>query len=301
MNAVAASRPVIFGEVLFDVFPEGQIALGGASFNVAWNLAGLGLDPLFISRIGTEKLGKAVIGAMRNQGLDTSGVQVDDKHPTGVVKVSLAGMEPTFSILPDQAYDFVDYGEAKKSLARSRPSIFYYGTLSMRSKVSNNSLFRLRHLVGNPSFVDVNLRSPWWNADWVDRAITGASWVKLNRGELVSVSDTMRSTGKVGDAALRMVERYGLDGVIVTLGAKGALVATGGETYSLEPQGIYGVVDSVGAGDAFSAVTIMGILKGWSYPLILERAVSFAGKVCQLRGATTMNRDFYKTVTNEWK
>ena len=51
-------KPVIFGEVLFDVFPEeGNMVLGGAPFNVAWNLQAMGLAPHLVSRIGRDELG----------------------------------------------------------------------------------------------------------------------------------------------------------------------------------------------------------------------------------------------------
>ncbi len=57
MNANPSSITV-FGEVLFDCFPNGKQVLGGAPFNVAWHLQALGDDPTFISQIGDDTLGK---------------------------------------------------------------------------------------------------------------------------------------------------------------------------------------------------------------------------------------------------
>ena len=76
-------RPLIFGEVLFDRFPDGSEVLGGAPFNVAWNLCGLGRAPLLMSRVGEDERGDRILGAMREFGMDCGGIQRDPEHPTG--------------------------------------------------------------------------------------------------------------------------------------------------------------------------------------------------------------------------
>lgn len=68
---------IIFGEVLFDCFPDGNVILGGAPFNVAWNLQAFGLSPLFISRIGDDSYGITIKEAMQNWGMDLRGLQLD--------------------------------------------------------------------------------------------------------------------------------------------------------------------------------------------------------------------------------
>ena len=103
---------VIFGEVLFDCFDD-EAVLGGAPFNVAWNLRGFGLDPVLISRVGADGRGEAVRTTMGSWGLDARGLQTDTGRPTGMVTITLEGGEPTFAILPDQAYDRIDAGEAE--------------------------------------------------------------------------------------------------------------------------------------------------------------------------------------------
>ena len=82
-------RPLIFGEVLFDHFPDGTAVLGGAPFNVAWHLHAFGLRPLMISRIGNDELGGRVQEAMQKWGMDCSGMQIRHcTHPTGTVQVT---------------------------------------------------------------------------------------------------------------------------------------------------------------------------------------------------------------------
>ena len=104
---MSRSGPVLFGEVLFDRFPSGDVVLGGAPFNVAWHLQAFGLAPLFLSRVGDDDLGREVLSAMRSWGMETFGVQVDSEHPTGAVEVRIADDEPSYEILPEQAYDYI--------------------------------------------------------------------------------------------------------------------------------------------------------------------------------------------------
>jgi fructokinase len=79
--------------------------MGGAPFNVAWHLAGLGAKPLHTSRIGHDPCGDAVLAGMRDWGMDVSGIQMDTQAPTGQVQIALTGTDHSFTILPDQAYD----------------------------------------------------------------------------------------------------------------------------------------------------------------------------------------------------
>ena len=106
-NLTHASPPMVFGEVLFDCFPDGREVLGGAPFNIAWNLQAFGLSPLFISRVGDDNLGCHIQKKMVSWGMDTRGLQLDQRHPTGKVQIELTEGEPRFTILPDQAYDYI--------------------------------------------------------------------------------------------------------------------------------------------------------------------------------------------------
>lgn len=105
-------RPLIFGEVLFDRFPDGSVVLGGAPFNVAWHLQAFGLAPLVISRVGRDALGGAVVAAMTGWGMDRRGVQFDATHPTGTVEVAFQAGEPHYAIVDRVAYDIIAAGDA---------------------------------------------------------------------------------------------------------------------------------------------------------------------------------------------
>ncbi|MCG5513215.1 carbohydrate kinase family protein [Ectothiorhodospira shaposhnikovii] len=289
---------MIFGEVLFDCFEDRSI-LGGAPFNVAWNLRGLGADPLFVGAVGDDELGRRVMQALNHWDMRPEGLQMDPGHPTGQVRVTLKGGEPRYDILPDQAYDHIDTALALAA-APARAGVLYHGSLALRDPVSRQALEALREQLSVPVFMDVNLRAPWWDRDTVQGWMAHAHWVKLNQDELTALSPAPDEPDLVVQARLTL-ERYGLSAVIVTRASEGAMVLTReGELHQRSAPPVTGLVDTVGAGDAFSAVTLTGILRGWDWETILTRAADFAAKVCTLHGATTEDRGFYQSSRQDW-
>nr|VFJ67430.1 MAG: fructokinase [Candidatus Kentron sp. FM]VFJ67580.1 MAG: fructokinase [Candidatus Kentron sp. FM]VFK16685.1 MAG: fructokinase [Candidatus Kentron sp. FM] len=295
---VLKGRPIILGEVLFDQFPGGESVLGGAPFNVAWHLKGFGADPLFISRVGEDDPGERVRKAMEDWGLDRAGLQRDAHHPTGTVRVTLDGGQPTFTIMPDQAYDHIDAPiTGSLPAAIGEGGLLYHGTLVLRTAGIRKTLETLLTGSGLPIFVDVNLRPPWWNESDMPAILRRARWVKVNDDELAIIS---RLSGCRTDDFMEMARcvrtAYDIHLLIVTRGGQGAVALDeSGEPFSVEPEDSDdGIIDTVGAGDAFSAVVIMGLLRGWSVPTMMQRAQRFAGRVCRLRGAVTVDSDFYR-------
>lgn len=292
---------MIFGEALFDVFPDGQSVLGGAPFNVAWNLKGLGLDPLFISRVGSDGRGEKVLSSMREWGMSVEGVQVDAERPTGVVEVSLNEGQPSFDIRPDQAYDFIAPGEALRVAREEGCGILYHGTLITRSGESRKTLETLRRSINSDIFVDVNLRPPWWSHETVRQALAGADWAKLNSDELFDILNNAEVEKADSEAAAERFRReFGLKGVVLTMGSEGAAMATADGFVRHKPVNVENLVDTVGAGDAFSAVTIMGLSLGWPVDTILKRAISFASEICGVRGATSSDHELYTKYARNW-
>jgi fructokinase len=286
-------RPLIFGEVLFDWFPDGSRVLGGAPFNVAWHLRALELNPLFVSRVGVDSAGEEILAAMRDWGMDLSGVQRDPDHPTGQVEVRLEAGQPSYAILPNQAYDYVAPPEGLADIA-----LIYHGSMALRRPTSRGTLLAIRGQSAAPVLVDVNLRNPWWDAKTVAGLLDGARWCKLNDIELASLS----GPGDPADAARRLLDRHGLQQVFVTLGASGALgLGADGTCERVAPASNVAVVDTVGAGDAFASVLIAGILQGWPIPVTLERAQELASAVCGLRGALPRETAFYRDLLMHWE
>jgi fructokinase len=295
-------RPIILGEVLFDVFPGDVAVLGGAPFNVAWHLKGFGLSPLLISRIGEDPRGERILSTMQTWGMDTAGIQIDPVHPTGVVRVALEEGQPQFTILPDQAYDFMDADAALTALEGQNCSLLYHGTLITRG-ASQATVQALRQTVPF-TFVDLNLRSPWWEIARVRNLLQGARWVKMNGDEMAEMvqpsqlADLAESSLEATAHALCLESGWEL--LALTLGVEGAWLLTAGETYRGKAVVVEALVDTVGAGDAFSAVTLLGLHRGWSLENTLSRALDFAAALCGMRGASPQDPGLYASYLEQW-
>ena len=290
-------RPIVFGEVLFDCFPDGSSALGGAPFNVAWHLQGFGLQPLFVSRIGDDVSGEQVRDIMQQWGMDISHLQRDAEHPTGQVAVTIADGQPSYAILPDQAYDFIE----TPVIAAADFSLVYHGSLITRSPTSRAALDQLCEYSRLPLFMDVNLRDPWWEQGAVMERVKQARWVKLNDEELDTLLRRTLARSEIQPAAEQLRAEAGLELLVVTLGADGAWILTAEGAQYGEPVRVDEIADTVGAGDAFSAVILLGLLSGWSVPLMLQRALQFAAQICRQRGATALDRSLYDEFIQRWR
>jgi len=296
MTDFSDQRPVIFGEALFDRFPDGSVVLGGAPFNVAWHLQAFGMAPLFISRVGNDALGRTIRDTMHAWEMDTSGLQLDSTHPTGSVDIRIKDGEPGFDIVDNQAYDFIDPA-AMPPLPDC--ALLYHGSLAVRNAESRRALQQLQQGRNLQRLVDVNLRPPWWQRETVISLLQGADWIKLNEAELALLAP---EAGTLQAQMQHLQECCGSELLIVTCGAAGAVVLTSGsEEFRVEPQGHSEVIDTVGAGDAFTSVMMMGLLRGWSLPLMLEHAQAFASAITGVRGATHNDPGFYQPFIENWE
>ena len=302
----------IFGEALIDRFPDGQQILGGAPFNVAWHLQAFDQRPCFISRVGRDATGDKIREAMLAWGMAVENLQTDPDHPTGTVQVTINNGEPSYEILADQAYDFI---AAQQSSDDRQFGVIYHGTLALRNRVSEQAL---RDLIGRPPrqfptglrhthhpgryqgkvFIDVNLRAPWWHKESVNQWLGKAQWAKLNDDELMQLAprqNTLQETMRL------FLTQHELDVLVVTCGSQGALaINQAGEMIEVVPTADLTVVDTVGAGDAFAAVLLLGMQHGWPLPLTMERAQSFASALVTQRGATVQDLSFYRPFIDAW-
>jgi len=291
---VKGGRLCIFGEVLFDHFPDGKHVLGGAPFNVAWHLQAFGQAPYFISRVGNDAEGETVRAAMREWGMDIDGLQTDTERPTGRVDISFVDGEPAYDIVEHCAYDSV-----ASSQLGVECRLLYHGSLALREPAPRQALKQLLQCGPEIVFVDVNLRPPWWQREQVLDMLHAAHWVKLSGDELVQLSPSAEASEPLAPGFLA---ECGLNGLVVTHGAQGAEVLTDtGEHIEVRPDSDVEIVDTVGAGDAFAAVMILGLARGWGLGVTLQRAQTFASRLVGNRGATVSDMVFYRPFIDEWK
>jgi len=295
MTDINHAVPVIFGEVLFDCFPDGNSVLGGAPFNVAWHLQAFGMSPVVVSSIGDDELGQDVKSAMMDWGMGVTGLQLDPLHPTGSVDIEFNNGEPQYTIVEHRAYDYIDAG-LLPTLPRNR--LLYHGTLALRNQVSREALSSLKQQHSDTVFMDVNLRDPWWEKMFVLKLADDADWVKLNEDELIQLG---RGTGDTESQAREFLGTHHLKGLVVTLGAKGAIALTDdGAQTGVTPPHTLEVVDTVGAGDAFTSVLILGITLQWPLEMTMQRAQQFASQMVGQQGATVHDQGFYQAMIADW-
>ena len=292
MNKIDKKVPVLFGEVLFDCFPDGETVLGGAPFNVAWHLQAFNDHPCFVSRIGKDELGAKIQAAMERWGMSAHALQQDEVHATGRVEIKFEDNEPHYNIMPDSAYDFIGSQSLPESV---KPGLLYHGSLALRNAASRGALEYLVADTNLPIFVDVNLRSPWWSKDEVLAWLNQADWVKLNEDELV----LLYGQGELLSLMKHCVNENELNYLVVTRGEQGAIALTQGEeSIEVKPGSIEHFVDTVGAGDAFTSVLVHGLLNGWALADTMERAQRFASAIVGQRGAIPTDRSFYQQFVN---
>ncbi|RLJ19501.1 carbohydrate kinase [bacterium endosymbiont of Escarpia laminata] len=281
-------RLCVFGEVLFDHLPDGARVLGGAPFNVAWHLQAFGQSPCFISRVGRDAEGAKVKTAMTAWGMRIDTLQTDDHLPTGQVSVSIEDDEPSYDIAEPVAYDAIEQAGVNAGC-----HLFYHGSLALRADTSRQTAEHIKAHDSDIVFVDVNLRPPWWQHDQVLDMLRGADWVKLNTDELSLLSAS-------ADGAAFMAE-YRLHGLVLTHGAAGVEIITAdGSHIRVQPTTDAAVVDTVGAGDAFTSVMILGLVNDWPLKITAQRAQAFASGLVGRRGATVSDRTFYQTYIDDW-
>ena len=296
-------RVLLFGEVLADIFPSHTV-LGGAPFNVARHLKAFGRNPVLLSRIGDDEIGREILATMARNGMTVSGIQLDNHHPTGQVKVHLEQSGHRFEILPCQAYDFIHPAVARMIRLPLNPALVYFGTLAQRHEVSARALKTLLRSTRAPKFLDINLRAPWFDEKILRSSLKYADIVKLNSEELALLAQMLSlPSGEPQHQADALMQQFDLQQVVVTCGADGAWqMNQNGKVFEVgnSHPGI-SVVDTVGAGDGFAAVYILGALRNWSMATTLVRANDFAAAICGIRGAIPNHDDFYQPFRLEWK
>jgi len=295
MTDMKNAHPVVFGEGLFDRFPDGHVVPGGAPFNVARHLQAFGREPLMISRVGNDALGRNIRQAMEDWSMNLSGLQLDSQHPTGTVDVSFHADEPSYDIVDQRAYDFID---ATLLPPLPESGVLYHGSLALRNPVSRHALETLRRDGDLAVFIDVNLRAPWWQRDVVLAMLQQARWAKLNVDELACLcpeEDNLEARARF------LLTSYELEWLVVTLGSAGAQAfMAAADTLSVAPAQSTPVADTVGAGDAFASVLLLGLLRDWPMQQTLQRAQAFASAIVGVRGATVSDTGFYQQICADW-
>jgi fructoselysine 6-kinase len=256
-------RLLSVGDNVVDLYPQhGAFYPGGNALNVAVHARRLGLAASYLGAVGTDPAGQAVLAALRSEGVDTARTRIVD-GPNAYAVVELVDGNRVFrdgspgvsmfrlsadDLAAAAGYDVVHTGECSGMEAQ---------------------LGELRRAARRLSF-DFSER-PW---DYVERY-----------APLVDIATWSSPTGDV-EAAIRAAERLRSLGPIlaaVTLGPGGAVVVHDRVIHHAAPAGR--IVDTLGAGDAFIARLLAGLLRAEEPAERVAAATAYATAACASFGA----------------
>lgn len=273
------------GELLWDAFPSGA-RMGGAPANFACHAAAFGAEAAIASRVGADEAGSELIRELETLGVSTAGITVDRTHPTGRVDVELDGQgQPHFIIREESAWDHLKADSGLEDLMASADAVCF-GTLAQRSSEARSSIRKL--VAATPGQVlrifDVNLRQNFFSADLIRSSLELANVLKLSDSELPVLAELLDLGDGVCDQLEELRSRFDLRLIAYTRGPGGSLLWDGVDW--CEHAGLPATVkDTVGAGDSFTAVVAIGLLRQWPLAKISETANVVASHVCGCDGA----------------
>lgn len=283
------------GEILFDHFPDYR-RVGGAPFNFSYHLKKMGFPVRFVTRVGDDPEGDELKALLEGNGFNEADLQFDQKHRSGRVNVIIDGEGiPTFNIVPDVAFDHLEADKKVMSLIDQGPDLIYFGTLVQRTKQGRRFFQEIFSRAGEKAgfFCDVNLRPRCYSPEVVQESLAKADVVKLNEEELAAITSLFWPDSSRDDPCRQIMEAFGIELLALTKGDRGSEIHDHQGHYGVGPVQGTKVADTVGAGDAYSAILAIGYLQRWHPERILDVASRFSADICGIGGALPQTDRFY--------
>ncbi len=277
------SNIVCFGEVLWDLLPTGKVA-GGAPMNVAHHLRNFEIDTTMISEVGDDDLGKELLDFLKNNSINTDFVKTNFSNPTGIVNVELDEKgSPTYDIVMPVAWDFINSDNEKIEVVRSADALVF-GSLACRSERSMQTLLDLAD-AAKFRVLDVNLRTPFYSQDLIEKLLQKADLIKLSDEELEIIGAWYMDDMEEKKALDYLTTKFNLKTIILTKGSEGALCLQEGKLYEHASFSIT-VKDTIGSGDSFLAAFLSKKFKGGNPNECLRFACATGALVATYSGGT---------------
>ena len=286
---------LVTGEILFDLFGDRR-QMGGAPFNFAFHVKKLGLAVRFFSRVGNDDLGREILDFLDSHNFDTRDIQIDPDRPTGTVVVTPARDGHTFTITPDTAWDRIGFTPRMKACLEQGPDMVYFGSLVQRTGQGRSLIGEImaRKPAGTRVFCDINLRPESYTEAVVHACVSAADIVKLNREELVMIRGRDRLSLEA--AGRNLINTHGVQVVILTLGAKGSTWITPETSWHCPAETPKKIIDTVGAGDAYAAVSAACLHRHLPLDTGMALASAFAARICSQEGALPEDDAVYQPI-----
>ena len=273
------------GELLWDMLPGGR-QLGGAPANFVYYCNLLEMQAWPVSAVGNDELGIQSLQKLKQAGIDTEYIQILEDKPTGTVDVKLdIDGKPEYTINENVAWDYIQSDEKLIQLARQTDAVCF-GSLSQRSKRSGSCVINFLENTTNDCLriFDINLRQKFYSKQIINDSLALSNVLKINDEELIVVAEVFNIKGCQHSCLEQLAERKTLETIILTCGANGSIIYHKGQVN--EHPGVKCTpIDTVGAGDTFTAVAVVGLLLQKSIEEINQQANKLAAFVCENHGA----------------
>lgn len=296
---------LVFGEILWDLLPSGKKP-GGAPANFAFHADTLGAESFVVTKVGDDELGREIGKIFVDHHLSLRFLEVDSQRPTGTVVVHLNEKgQPSYEIVEDVAWDQIEAGRSVLDFARS-VDLFYFGSLAVRGNSNRAALHALLDVLPENCLrvFDLNLRAPFYDRETIEPLLGRTDVFKFNDDELFIVAEMFKDRiqdppvvaeglfeaagkirGSVRDWINDFIRLFKLNHVILTAGARGSFLFDAAENFSFAPACPTEISDTIGAGDSFTAVCALGILKNRPLDEINQKANRYAAYICSQAGA----------------
>lgn len=281
------SLVVGIGEVLWDVYPSAK-QMGGAPANFACHVTKSGCNGLVASAVGIDDLGKEICAMLDRRGVATLIERI--KYPTGRVLVTLDDKGiPFYDIVKDVAWDYIPFTDKLQTVARNTVAVCY-GSLAQRSERSRQTIMAfvdaVPDLPDRYKIFDVNLRQDFYDKEVLYASMQRCNILKINDEELLKIKELFEYPASSTDEEIcyKLLRDYSLRLLILTCGARGSYVYSQDKIYFRSSPKVK-VVDTVGAGDSFTAAFVSSLIKGADIETAHKRATDTAAYVCTQKGA----------------
>lgn len=278
-------KVIAVGEIVWDMLPAGK-QLGGAPLNFAFFSKELGAEAYAVSAIGNDVLGDETLAVASATGVNLDYLQRNNL-PTSRVLISLDNEGvPQYEIVENVAWDALECPQMILDLVKDA-SVMCWGSLAQRSVTSRQSVLAMLSAAPKEcvKVFDINIRQHYYSREVIETSLGYADILKLNEDELPLVASILGLSGPEHDIVSQLIEKYALKYLVYTHGADFSEVFSATGEYSHVQTPKVKVVDTVGAGDSFTAVFVTSILQGLSMAESHARAVEVSAYVCTQNGA----------------
>jgi len=258
-----AKKIVAFGEVVWDLLPNGKV-LGGTPSNMVFRCNSFGESGFLLSRVGDDELGREALSRLDELKISVYDVQIDSEFPTGTVNIEFDEKnEPIYKVTSDVAFDHIEFSTEALKLARKANCLFY-GLLPQRFGISKNTIRELiKESPGSLKFFDLKLFQHFFNIEVIDNLLRSSNIVRIKEKEIDFLTEKLGlQPGDISSFGKQLVQNYKIDLVIITRGQNGVFAwhKKEGEFrdsgYQLEMK------DNIGSGMAFAAGFLHYYLNG---------------------------------------